>query len=154
STAQLQVLDEAIAEGRLVPFEEYRPAKELEIECIQELGFSVAGRQEMDHGSWTEIKYIYGGFRDEATGDALLDEVETCKLINGTYIDLAYQDSETEAARAAKFEGFRVAILRCLAQRGITLEDDAPRQKVLVRDGEEASAAGRIRCAEEVGYVE
>src|SRR5690606_11108042 len=59
SDAQIAALEQSLASGKSITFEQYVQAKDAEIACVGDLGFDIVEEQRLDHGSWIEIKYLY-----------------------------------------------------------------------------------------------
>ncbi len=150
SPAQAAVIQNALDEGRLVTFEEYKQATDNEVSCIEDLGLTTSNRREIDHGGWTEIAFGYSISVDEEQ-QPLLDAADACLVKHAQFVGLAYQENQTIAQADALFAKYKGAIVACMATRGAQVDRDATRQQVLVAD-HEATPQGEQSCADSSGY--
>jgi len=150
---QTEVIRSALDSGTPIAFEQYKQAKYREMECVSDLGFSIVDIREEQYQGQTEIRYLFGGL-DEASGDALLDDADTCAQEYSLYVDLAYQTLPTTEELDALREARRADYLACLAGRGIAVSPAAPWDDLKTADYEAPRAPDEPTCAEQLAVVD
>lgn len=154
SPEQVATLDAAIDSGTRVSFEQYKAAKNLEIGCIEGLGFDIVELRETRRAGWVEIEYMYGGFSTSAEGTALLDDADHCMNRHALFIELAYQTPRSIEEREALREAHRDELVACLREDGVYVADDATWGELVRLDREHARAPDDRICYEELELME
>lgn len=154
SDAQIAALEQSLASGKSITFEQYVQAKDAEIACVGDLGFDIVEEQRLDHGSWIEIKYLYGGIPRSDALDALLDEADRCMDIHARFLEYAYQIQPSVEERDAIREERRAEFVACLRDDGVNVDTQAEWSDLVIADREHPRGAGEQNCYEQLNLVE
>ena len=154
SDQQIAVIDAAIERGTPITFEEYKQAKQREMDCIAALGFRISAVHEEVVYGVREISYLFGGFKSEAEGDALLDGATACEETHALYIHLARQSTPTQEERDAARAERTPAFIECLREDGAHVADTASWEDLLTADHEHTRAPDDRMCFDRLGLIE
>jgi hypothetical protein len=153
SDEQRVVIETALSEGRGLTFEEYRSAKYVTIDCLQDLGLDVPVVREAPRAGWIEIVFAYGGLSDAEMAN-LAPAIDACMIEHSTWIEYAYQVSDPEAA-AAVMDSYLTPMLACLRAKGEMLPEDATIEDAMFADrNEEGDLDPEDSCIYETGFID
>ncbi len=154
SDAQIAALEQALASDKSITFEQYVQAKDAEIACVRDLGFDIVEEQRLDHGSWIEIKYLYGGIPRSDALNALLDEADRCMDVHARFLEYAYQIQPSIEETDAMREERRAEFVACLHAEGVNVDEKADWSELVIADREHARSADEQNCYEQLNLIE
>lgn len=143
----------ATLESGQVTFEEYQRAVDRSLSCIRDAGIDVIGDGVTETRGFPEIQYSFAasspGRSDEQT-TAIADD---CIEAHSKFVEAAYQTAPGSIeAQEAKFETYRPAIVECLRENGVDIDDDAAQADIFPAAGKLWEVKS-IDCIAESGFA-
>lgn len=143
----------AVLEAGEVSFGEYEAAVNRSIACMRAAGIDVVGGQVVDTRGFPEIPYSFAGSGEGRSDEQTVALADACINEHSGFIEGAYQTSPASLeAQDSRFQPFRNGIVDCVCENGQDVEDDAPREQVLLAAAL-VQESGGPDCLAESGFL-
>lgn len=152
SQRQIEVLEEAAAEGRDVTAGEYREAFNLSVACTEQAGVTVVNTDRYGyHGSVAYSMVVHVPISEDE--EAAFAAMAACLEEHSDYLKAAYLSREASQEFVdATIEEYLPAMIECVRQRGYEVDDEATYQEVVALDVAANEDEGvRIGCVQSTG---
>lgn len=152
SEAQLDILENAAAEGRDVNEEDYRQATQAVVDCIRESGMT--GPVSIDEGFDSGGVYLsIGVVVTDLDAQAVLDMLSACEVREQDYVEMAYQNSAVIVEWMDDLmRRTYPAMLECVEEKGIEVPEGATFEDLLELDYQFDPNAFETRCVAVTGF--
>jgi len=142
----------AVLESGNVTFEQYQAAVDRTITCMRDAGIDVVGDAVTETRGFPEIQYSFATSSPGRTDEQTTAIADDCIDSHSKFVEAAYQNAPGALeAQELQFDTYRPAIIECLRQNGVDIDDDAPPHDIF-------SAAGplwedkAVDCVAESGF--